>query len=261
MNITVAKLLQPRTGSKILCFTLYIMTRIKNIKNVARCGDSRSAKSKQGRNDSIKQFSIQPHPTYLSTSKICWVELCTVVPCITTSFWRFRSRSASRRRAYVNVASASRYPSRSRNWGQGRRKLPWGGAADRWERWRCRRQWDRGAYVAPIIPREARKKIFAFTSSYQGGLSWHLRTLKTRKRRFQTIWSHRSLALSTVAMWLPTDLTGRAAEFVNIGRNVVVASKSEGWCALSPIAGTGGWNEFITITQEYHRWYSTDCII
>jgi len=30
-----------------------------------------------------------------------------------------------------------------------------------------------------------------------------------------------------------------AAEFVNIGRNVTVASKSEGWWALSPITGTG----------------------
>jgi len=32
---------------------------------------------------------------------------------------------------------------------------------------------------------------------------------------------------------------------------VVVASKSEGWCALSPIAGTGSRDEYITITQEY----------
>ena len=30
--------------------------------------------SLQGRDDSIKQFSIQPHPTYLSTSKICRVD-------------------------------------------------------------------------------------------------------------------------------------------------------------------------------------------
>jgi len=44
---------------------------------------------------------------------------------------------------------------------------------------------------------------------------------------------------------------GRTAEFVNIGRNVVVASKSESWCALSPIAGTGSVDEYITITQEY----------
>ena len=34
--------------------------------------------------------------------------------------------------------------------------------------------------------------------SYQDGLSWHFHTLRTRKRRFQTIWRHRSLALSTV---------------------------------------------------------------
>ena len=32
---------------------------------------------KQGRDDSIKQFGMQPHPTYLSTLKICRVELCT----------------------------------------------------------------------------------------------------------------------------------------------------------------------------------------
>ena len=31
----------------------------------------------QGRDDSIKQFSIQPHPTYLPTSKICRAKLCT----------------------------------------------------------------------------------------------------------------------------------------------------------------------------------------
>jgi len=62
--------------------------------------------------------------------------------------------------------------------------------------------------------------------SYQDGLSWHLRALKTRKHHFQTIWSHRSLALSTVAMWLPTGLLGVLPNFMNIGRNVVVASKS-----------------------------------
>ena len=45
------------------CNTLY--TRIKkNIKSVMRCRDSRSAE-KQGRDDSIKQFSTQLHPTYL----------------------------------------------------------------------------------------------------------------------------------------------------------------------------------------------------
>ena len=31
----------------------------------------------QGRDDSIKQFSMQLYPTSLSTSKICRVELCT----------------------------------------------------------------------------------------------------------------------------------------------------------------------------------------
>ena len=44
---------------------------------------------------------------------------------------------------------------------------------------------------------------------------------------------------------------GRAAEFVNISRNTFVASKSEGWCVLSPIAGIGSRDECITITQEY----------
>ena len=40
--------------------------RLKNIKNVMRCRDSRSAKNKeQGRDDSIKQFTTQPHPTNL----------------------------------------------------------------------------------------------------------------------------------------------------------------------------------------------------
>ena len=44
-----------------------------------------------------------------------------------------------------------------------------------------------------IIPRKARKIFFAFIFSYQDGLSWRFRTLKTRKRRFQTICSHRSV--------------------------------------------------------------------
>ena len=33
---------------------------------------------KQGRDDSVKQFSIQPHPIDLSTLKICRVELCVL---------------------------------------------------------------------------------------------------------------------------------------------------------------------------------------
>jgi len=45
-----------------------------------------------------------------------------------------------------------------------------------------------------------KKKIFTIVFSYQDGLSWHFRTLMTRKRRFQTICSHRYLALSTVAI-------------------------------------------------------------
>ena len=33
----------------------------------------------------VKQFSIQPHPTYLSTLKICRVELCTELNCLMLS--------------------------------------------------------------------------------------------------------------------------------------------------------------------------------
>jgi len=64
------------------------MNKNKNIKIVTICRDTRSAKAwKQGRDDSIKQFSTQPHPTYPSTLKICRVKLCTelfyaiILPC------------------------------------------------------------------------------------------------------------------------------------------------------------------------------------
>ena len=66
--------------------------------------------------------------------------------------------------------------------------------------------------------RSAGNKIFAFIFSYQDELSWHFRTLKTRKRRFQTICSHRSPALSTVATAAetiaspPTSSQNHAAE-------------------------------------------------
>jgi len=48
---------------------------------VTRCRDSRSAKSIETRYDSIKQFSIQHRPTYLSMLKICRVGLCTELFC------------------------------------------------------------------------------------------------------------------------------------------------------------------------------------
>ena len=80
--------------------------------------------------------------------------------------------------------------------------------------------------VVLIIPRKARKKFSPSFFSYQDVLLWHFRTLKTRKRRFQ---GHVAANLSD----------GRAAEFVNIGRKVVVA------------AGTGSRDEYIMITQEY----------
>ena len=42
----------------------------KNIQNVTRCRDNRSAKSRETvRDDSIQQFSSQLDPTYLSTVK------------------------------------------------------------------------------------------------------------------------------------------------------------------------------------------------
>ena len=42
------------------------INKTKKIKTVTRCRDSRSSKvGKQGRDDSIKQFSTQFHPTYL----------------------------------------------------------------------------------------------------------------------------------------------------------------------------------------------------
>jgi len=56
--------------------------KIKNIKNVTRCGDSRLGK--QGRDDSIKQFSIQPTLHIFNGEKICKVELCTELLCYHT---------------------------------------------------------------------------------------------------------------------------------------------------------------------------------
>ena len=44
---------------------------------------------KQDRGESIKQFSVQPHPTYLSTLKICRVKLCTFYAIIPTLFLCF----------------------------------------------------------------------------------------------------------------------------------------------------------------------------
>jgi len=112
---------------------------------------------------------------------------------------------------------------------------------------------ERCVAVGPIIPREAREKIFALIFSYQDGLSWHIRTLKTRKRCFQTIYLKPSISSSVNRGHVAANQSDeRAAEFVNIGRNVVVALKSEGWCDLSPIADTGSRDEYITITQEYN---------
>ena len=63
-----------------------------------------------------------------------------------------------------------------------------------------RGQWERHR------AREAQKRIFTFIFELSG---WALVTpscfLKTRKRCFQTVWSHWSLALST---WLQTGLLG-----------------------------------------------------
>jgi len=52
----------------LIVFTTEANKNKKNIKNVTRCKDSRSAKTiEKGGDDSIKQFSTQLHPTYLST--------------------------------------------------------------------------------------------------------------------------------------------------------------------------------------------------
>ena len=54
---------------------------MKNIKNVWRCRNNRTAKSmKTSRDDGIKQFSIQ-HPTYFShyTCIMGWGKICKMV--------------------------------------------------------------------------------------------------------------------------------------------------------------------------------------
>jgi len=58
--------------------------------------------------------------------------------------------------------------------------------------------------------------------SYRGTLN---RALKTRKLRFQIICSHWSLPVNCGHL-AANQSVGRAAEFENIGRNEVVASKS-----------------------------------
>ena len=87
------------------------------------------------------------------------------------------------------------------------------------------------------LPLGARKRIFfAFIFSYHDGLWWHFRTLKSRKRRFQVICSHRPLA-ETIASPPTSSRSGK--------------QRQEGWCALSPSVGTGSRDEYITINQEY----------
>jgi len=54
--------------------------------------DQQKAK-KQVRDDSIKQFSIQPHPTYLSTSKIC-DRLCINQPLAANIIFTVRANTA-----------------------------------------------------------------------------------------------------------------------------------------------------------------------
>ena len=49
---------------------------ISKTRNIMGCRDSTLAKSKEtSRDDSIKRFSVQPHPTYFSALKICRVGL------------------------------------------------------------------------------------------------------------------------------------------------------------------------------------------
>ena len=60
---------QPYWSQWSICY------KTKNIKNIMRCRDCRSGK--HNRDDSIKLFSIQPYPIYLSLLKICRVGLHT----------------------------------------------------------------------------------------------------------------------------------------------------------------------------------------
>jgi len=83
-----------------------------------------------------------------------------------------------------------------------------------------------------IIPREAREN-FSLNFQLSG---WALVALSSSVNRGHVA-ANRS--------------DRRATEFVNISRNVVVASKSEGWCTLSPIVGTGSGDVYIMISQEY----------
>jgi len=85
---------------------------------------------------------------------------------------------------------------------QGHRKLTRGGAADRSERWHWQRQRDGGVYCWSFRMKCVRKS-FRLHFRFSG---WALVTLLNfedyRKHRFQTICSHRSLALS---LWPGTD--------------------------------------------------------
>ena len=58
---------QNQTGQTGSAGPDHVVTRLKNIKNVMRLGIADPQKEgKQGRDDSIKQFSTQLHPTYVS---------------------------------------------------------------------------------------------------------------------------------------------------------------------------------------------------
>jgi len=68
--------------------------RINSIKNVTRCRDSSSAKAyKQGRGDSIKQFSIQPtlhifpHQRYVGWSCVLNSFVLSSLPCFCAVCW------------------------------------------------------------------------------------------------------------------------------------------------------------------------------
>ena len=71
---------------------------LKNIETVTRCRDSRSAKGgEQGRDDSIKQFSMQANPSYISLTVERYVGWSCVrtelfyaiipIPCFPAFFW------------------------------------------------------------------------------------------------------------------------------------------------------------------------------
>ena len=125
-----------------------------------------------------------------------------------------------------------------------------------------------GGDATGIIPCKAWKKIFTFIFQLSGWAPWH-RALKTRKCRFSNYLKPSSSSsvncghVHVAANWS----SGRTDKFVDIGRNVVVASKSGTWSGWNPTNPTGdyaparaldNWSDgkkIIKSTQCKHAWY------